>query len=197
MNSIIPSNNSPLQHALAKLTERELAELDWRVIVRAHDPQECAPEFLPFLAWENSISDAEGWRFAETEQSKRDLIKSYISVHQNKGTPYVIRQLFNNLGLGEIEILERVAGLSYNGQAAYGGKYIHSSILDGWAYYGIVLNKKITMKEANFVKYILKEIVPARCVLLYLDYKIPVILYNGKERFDDEHVYGNDTWRIY
>ena len=46
MNSIIPSNNSVLQHTLAKLTEQDLAALDWRVILRSRHPQECDSAFL-------------------------------------------------------------------------------------------------------------------------------------------------------
>ena len=63
--TILPSNNSPLMHALARLAEAETAAIDWRVITHSKDPAVCAAAWLPWLAWENSISDAEGWRFAE------------------------------------------------------------------------------------------------------------------------------------
>ena len=106
--TIIPSNNSPLMHALARLTEAETAAIDWRVITQSKDPAVCAAAWLPWLAWENSISDAEGWRFAETEQAQRNLIAGYIEKHQLKGTPAVIRRLFRDLQLGEVDILERV-----------------------------------------------------------------------------------------
>lgn len=114
--TILPSNNSPLMHALARLTEAETAAIDWRVITQSKDPAVCAADWLPWLAWENSISDAEGWRFAETEQAQRNLIAGYIEKHQLKGTPAVIRRLFRDLQLGEIEILERVT--EKNGTAA-------------------------------------------------------------------------------
>jgi len=34
MQSILPSNNSPLMHALAQLSEQQIAALDWRVILQ-------------------------------------------------------------------------------------------------------------------------------------------------------------------
>lgn len=194
MNSIIPSNNSPLQHALAKLTEQELATLDWRVIIRSHNPQTCAPAFLPFLAWENSISDAEGWRFAETEQAHRDLIANYIAIHQGKGTPSVIRQLFRDLRLGEIDIVERAGDLSWDGTASFDGKYIfNDEILNGWAYYGIVSKRVITVQQAELIKHILREITPARCQLLYLDYRSHALLWDGEISFDGEYTFGAST----
>lgn len=193
MNSIIPSNNRPLQHALAKLTERELAELDWRVIVRTHDPQECDPAFLPFLAWENSISDAEGWRFAETEAAQRALIDDYIAVHQGKGTPSVIRRLFKDLRLGEIDIIERAADLAWNGIAKFDGKYLFGGETDDWAYYGIVLKRVVTVQQAELIKYILNEIVPARCHLLYLDYRANALLWDGEINFDGNYTFGANT----
>lgn len=194
MNSIIPSNNSPLQHVLAKLTEHELAELDWRVITRSHDPQECDPAFLPFLAWENSIADAEGWRFAETEAAQRALIADYIAVHQGKGTPAVIRQLFEKLQLGEIDIVERVGDLSWDGAVNFDGRYIfNGDVLNGWAYYGIVLKRVITVEQAELIKQILNEITPARCQLLYLDYRNHALLWDGEIDFDGTYTFGVNT----
>lgn len=194
MNSIIPSNNSPLQHTLAKLTEQELVSLDWRVIIRSRSPQECDPAFLPFLAWENSISDAEGWRFAETEQAKRNLITNYIAVHQGKGTPAVIRQLFRDLQLGEIDIVERTGDLAWDGTANFDGKYIfNGDIQNGWAYYGIVLKRVITVQQAELIKYMLNEIAPARCKLLYLDFRSKALLWDGEINFDGEYTFGAST----
>lgn len=194
MNSIIPSNNSVLQHTLSKLTEQDLAALDWRVILRSRHPQECDSAFLPFLAWENSISDAEGWQFAETEQAQRDLIERYITLHQGKGTPRVIRQLFRDLRLGEIEIIERAGDLSWDGTANFDGKYIfNGDIANGWAYYGIVLTRVITVAQAELIKQILHEITPARCQLLYLDYRSHALLWNGEINFDGTYTFGANT----
>ena len=93
MDTLIPkSSGSRLQHDLARLTDKEAAALDIAVINRSRDPQQCDEHWLPWLAWERSIGDEEGWRFAETEEARRNLIGSYIAKHQHKGTPSVIRQ---------------------------------------------------------------------------------------------------------
>ncbi|HGM0440077.1 TPA: phage tail protein, partial [Neisseria gonorrhoeae] len=65
MNSTVPANNSPLQHALAKLTERETA-----AVSRQLDPARCDPGFLPFHAFARSIGTEEGWDFAETDEAR-------------------------------------------------------------------------------------------------------------------------------
>ena len=64
---IMPGGSTPLQHMLAEMTAEEIAAIDCREIIRAHDAAACDEKWLPWLAWENSIGDAEGWMFAETE----------------------------------------------------------------------------------------------------------------------------------
>lgn len=189
-DTVIPSNNSPLQHALARLTAAETEAVDWRVILRSKDPARCDAAWLPWLAWENSISDAEGWRFAETEEAKRRLIADYITKHQLKGTPAVIRKLFHDLGLGEVEIIERVADLKWNGKATFDGRYIFGGATGDWAVYGIVLKRVVDVTQAEIIKQILAEIAPARCQLLYLDYRATPLKWNGEITFNGQYTFG-------
>ncbi|XXQ68948.1 phage tail protein I [Neisseriaceae bacterium B1] len=193
MNSTLPSNNSPLQHMLARLTDQEIAAIDWRVINQAHDPAQCDAKWLPWLAWENSISDAEGWRFAETDSARRRLIADFIAKHQRKGTPAVIRQLFRELGLGEIDILERAASLLFNGVANFDGKYIWGGNVEDWAKYAIVLKRVISVQQAKFIQDMLAEIAPARCELLYIDYRANALYWDGEISFDGAYNFGAVT----
>ena len=77
--SIKPSSSTELQHALSKLTSAELAQLfDLNEIARTRRPVDCPPEWLPWLAWENSIGSDEGWDIAETEAARRRIVAEYI-----------------------------------------------------------------------------------------------------------------------
>lgn len=178
---------------LARLTEQEIAAIDWRVINQAHDPAQCDAKWLPWLAWENSISDAEGWRFAETDSARRRLIADFIAKHQRKGTPAVIRQLFRELGLGEIDILERAASLLFNGVANFDGKYIWGGNVEDWAKYAIVLKRVISVQQAKFIQDMLAEIAPARCELLYIDYRANALYWDGEISFDGAYNFGAVT----
>lgn len=193
MNSTLPSNNSPLQHTLARLTDQEIAAIDWRVINQAHDPAQCDAKWLPWLAWENSISDAEGWRFAETDSARRRLIADFIAKHQRKGTPAVIRQLFRELELGEIDILERAARLHFNGVANFDGQYIWGGNIEDWAKYAIVLKRVINVQQARFIQDMLAEIAPTRCELLYIDYRANALYWDGEISFDGAYTFGAVT----
>lgn len=123
MSGILPSANSPLQHALAELTDETDARLNAAVIGQVRDPAACPAEWLPWLAWANSVGLDEGWDFAETEQAKRRLIAEYVTLHAHKGTPYIVRKLFRDLDLGEIDIVENAAALRWNGTAQFNGVY--------------------------------------------------------------------------
>lgn len=191
--TILPSNNSPLMHALARLTEAETAAIDWRVITQSKDPAVCAAVWLPWLAWENSISDAEGWRFAETEQAQRNLIAGYIEKHQLKGTPAVIHRLFRDLQLGEIEILERVTEKKWDGSFSFDGSHLFGGAPGDWAKYAIVLKRVVSIEQAEVIKALLAEIAPARCQLLYLDYRSNPLYWNGEITFNGNYTFGAIT----
>ena len=188
--TLIPNNGSRLQHDLARLTAAEAAALDIAVINRSRSPQQCDAHWLPWLAWERSIGDDEGWRFAETEQARRDLIGGYIAKHQHKGTPSVIRQLFRDLRLGEIDIIERVAKLRYNGEATFDGTHIFGGAPGDWAKYAIVVRRPITNEQANILRNILEQITPKRCELVYIDYRATALVWSGEITFNGAYNFG-------
>ena len=101
--TLIPGNSRRLQHDLARLTQQEADALDIDLINRSRNPELCDAHWLPWLAWEWSVGDEEGWEFAETEYVRRRLIAGFAELHHYKGTPYAIRRLFRLLGLGEMD----------------------------------------------------------------------------------------------
>ena len=188
--TLVPNNGSRLQHDLACLTDKEAAALDIAVINRSRDPQQCDEHWLPWLAWERSIGDEEGWRFAETEEARRNLIGSYIAKHQHKGTPSVIRQLFRDLRLGEINIIERAAKLRWNGEATFDGTHIFGGAPGDWAKYAIVVHRVITNEQAGLLRKILEQIAPKRCELVYIDYRAQALKWDGEINFDGTYNFG-------
>lgn len=190
MKTLLPSNSSLLQKSLARLAAELLVKIDTDVIRESKDPQACDVSLLPWLAWENSIGDAEGWRFAENEHQKRRLVQGYIEKHALKGTPYVIRQLFRDMDLGEIDIVERVKALDWDGSAEFSGDYYFGGDAGDWACYGIKIRRPITNAQAEILKEMLAELAPARCKLIYLSYRSDPIFWDGEVSFNGNYNFG-------
>lgn len=192
METLLPSNSTPLQQALAQVSHQNL-NLDANLLRRSKRPDQCTAELLPWLAWENSIGDAEGWRFAENEQQRRRLIKDYILKHALKGTPSVIRQLFRDMQLGEIDIVERVQSAKWDGLASFNGDYYFSGEQGDWACYGIKIYRPITNEQADILRVMLVELAPARCRLIYLSYRDTPLYWDGEINFNGSYNYGAVT----
>nr|DAV47920.1 MAG TPA: tail protein [Caudoviricetes sp.] len=190
MSSILPSANSPLQHALAALTDETDARLNAAVIGQVRDPATCPAEWLPWLAWANSVGLDEGWDFAETEQAKRRLIAEYVTLHAHKGTPYIVRKLFRDLDLGEIDIVENAAALRWNGTAQFNGVYQYGGGEGDWAKYGIVLKRVISNAQAAVLRRILGRIAPLRCELIFMDFRSEAFKWDGTLVFDGTYNFG-------
>ncbi|WP_118780321.1 phage tail protein I [Neisseria lactamica] len=190
MNSTIPSNNSPLQHALAHLTDGETAALDTAAVNRQLDPARCDPAFLPFLAWQRSIETPEGWELAQTDEARRRLIAAFDEIHAHKGTPHAIRQLFRLLQLGEVQIIERANEFTWNGEVLFDGSRTFGGREDDWAKYSIVLTRPVSNRQAAQIRALLEDIAPLRCELLSLDYRANPLLWNGEISFDGEYSFG-------
>ena len=59
-------------------------------------------EFIPLLAEKWSVTGYDGAFLAESDNSKRSLIKVAIELHRYKGTPWSIREVLRRLGFGEM-----------------------------------------------------------------------------------------------
>lgn len=63
---------------------------------------------LPFLADQFGVSGLRGYRQAQTEQDKRNLIKQAIELKRYMGTVYAIKQAMISLGYGEALLVEGI-----------------------------------------------------------------------------------------
>ncbi|WP_071058131.1 phage tail protein I [Pelistega sp. MC2] len=193
MNNVIlqpTASTNWLERALEQGTETAY-DLPVR-LSEIKDPEKCPIAFLPFLAWEESISDEEGWAFAEGEAARRNLIARSADIHKKKGTIWAIREVFRMLGLGEIELLENVGRLFYDGTYTHNEEMIYGGDFSStWATYIVRLRVPITNDQAEIVKKILAGIAPARSELRRLDYSAVAIRYNAVATHDGTYNYGS------
>lgn len=143
--------------------------------------------FIPLLAEKWSVTGYDGEFLAESDGSKRGLIKAAIELHRYKGTPWAIREVLRRLGFGEVEIDEGLKARTYD------HKLVQSIPLsDKWAYYAIRLNQPITNEQGQHLRKILRNFAPARCTLAVLDYKSVSVRYNNKIRYNGNYNHGSN-----
>lgn len=148
------------------------------------------PQLLSVLADQFSLLDEAAWLLAESEDAKRNLIKSSAELHRYKGTPWAIREVIRLLGFGEITIQEGLSDQIYNGTITYQGNYVHGDPAS-WPLYRVFLERVITNDQAALVRRLLLSVAPARCRLVSLDYQAVAIRYNAVARHDGQYNHGS------
>ncbi|ASP16736.1 phage tail protein [Neisseria sp. KEM232] len=138
-----------------------------------------APEHLELLAESRSILGADGYWLAESDQTRRKLIKGAYLLHRYKGTPWAIREIVRRLGFGEVEITEGYGNKRHNGEIVRNGRHAYGHS-DRWAHYRITMPHAITNDQADLLRHTLSAFVPARCVLAALDYQHAALRHNGR-----------------
>jgi len=126
-------------------------------------------EALPFLAIQFNLSGYKGWKFADTEQKQRDLLKQAIELNRYKGTPYGLKQALIMAGvIGDIEIRERMV-LRYNNQFDHSGIAYYGN---HWAYFRVLIDVAnlggVSLEDLHGVIYEYKN---ARSWLIDVSYK--------------------------
>ena len=86
--SLLPSNRTPLEQALAQVS-MEKPDLP-NVLRRMISPATCPVELLPWLAIQRSV---DRWDPTWSEAIKRKVVKDSFEVHQRKGTVAALRQV--------------------------------------------------------------------------------------------------------
>lgn len=139
---------------------------------------------LPWLAGQLSLTGDNGWDLAESDESKRELIKNAIELFRYKGTPWSVRQVIRNLGFGEIELREGAEGL----EASIATKYPPET---HWALYQVILlSTPVTNDQAALIRRTLESFAPARSELAVLDFTAAPIRYNNTARYDGSYNHG-------
>lgn len=166
-----------LQHdntiqSAAKALDSEFSVIDsaiptlslWNRIESMTEPE------LSTLAGQFSLIDEPVWGQAEEDETKRTLLQGALELHRYKGTPWSIREVMRTLGYGEIELIEGIGNLYYDGTGEYDGVYTYGQE-NAWAIYDIVMGKRLSAAEERALRATLLLIAPARC---HLDQFLPL-----------------------
>lgn len=189
MNRLLPPNTTAIERAVEKTFLPASLNVAVDTVSR---PYETPTKFLPFVAWQTSISDEEGWNLSESEDSQRGLIDGYFVIHAKKGTVSSIREIFNRLGFGDIQILENIGRLRRDGMFNYDNQMIHGGDHSStWATYHIKLLFPATNDQALLIRRLLDGIAPARSELVNLDYRFVAHRHNGLIERNSQFNYGS------
>lgn len=189
MDNAIPSVlvNDPRFSSLAALTDRfRQAGLE-RLLVYLVDIVNA--DVLPHLASQFHITD-EGYLFAETDEAKRELIKSAIEIHRHKGTPWAVKRVFELLGLGKVELLEGRGGYKRDGTVRRNGYAVRGDRTIKWADYRVICHSLLSVKQAALAREILDYVAPARSRLVGIDFTDATLIRNGVARRDGSYTRG-------
>lgn len=118
---------------LEKLIER-LQELDHDLLLRVYYPQTVVAGALPHLAQQFNVWGLRGWRLAETEQARRDLIEVAIELNRRSGTPFALLTAMEKVGYPDATVDENpplyLNGLwQLNGEEILAGKHLAAFVV--------------------------------------------------------------------
>lgn len=80
----------------------------------------------------------DGWSFVELDEVKCVLIKGVIELYCYKGMFWVVREVIWCLGFGEVEFVEGIGGVYYDGKSCYDSVMVYGG--NGlWVVYWVIL----------------------------------------------------------
>ncbi|CEE27694.1 phage tail protein I [Xanthomonas citri pv. citri] len=99
-NSPLPPNATPMERALAAVTDRlEAIPLPYPDL---WNPDTCPAGHLPWLAWTLSVDD---WKADWSDAVKRSRLRSAMAIQRRKGTANSVRMVVESFG-GAVAIRE-------------------------------------------------------------------------------------------
>lgn len=140
---------------------------------------------LPHLAEQWSLL-GDGFELALDESAQREMLRTATLIHQRKGTPWAIRQMFMLFGFGNIDIEEGRAGYRRDGTISRNsGWAVRGDKSVRWQDYRIKVHRMITVQQEEQLKYLLNNVIaPARCCLVSIDYAPAPLVRDGSARRD-------------
>ena len=108
-----------------------------------------------------------GWRLADTDAKRRELLRNAAALQRKKGTPASIKNAISTLGYGDTEIFTGI-GAQYDGQYVYDGSINYAG--GSWATFRVQVNVGpgivISAQRAAEIASIIEVYKPARSVLI-------------------------------
>lgn len=119
--------------ALLELLDRQ-AEIDLSV-VDVIDVDNVDASALIHLADQYNVLGYRGWLLCETEEAKRNLVKTSINLHRYAGTAWAIETAIKAVGFDGAEVLENPAStydgvIDYDAEEAHDGRFWGAFIVD-------------------------------------------------------------------
>jgi phage tail P2-like protein len=182
--TLLPSNATDLERALEAVA---VQVFDLNIPVsKLWSTQDCPAALLPYLAWALSVDD---WDASWSEGRQREVIASSIEIQRHRGTRWAIKRTLEVLGYGTAQLLERYGAKLHDGSLIHDGSETYSPV-DHWAEYRVILDRPITLAQADRVRAILAAVAPARCHLKALDYLRAMNVYDGAVSHDGTYSHG-------
>lgn len=122
--------------ALLELIER-LGGLDLTPIL-AQRVDSTAADALMHLAWQYHVMGLEGFSFAATDDERRELLRSAIALHRQKGTPDSVRAALLRLGFTDVTVRDPATALRHDGTYHRNGE-IRRTGVPHWTFFDLVL----------------------------------------------------------
>lgn len=130
MDKLLPGSiNKEHIRVLEQIVEERLAAIPLEKLL-IYIIETCDAQALPYLARQFNVLGNRGWRWADTEQKKRDLLKRAIKMQRKEGTEFAVKEALKVIGINTAQILHPIPGNTYNGQWSFNG-----SITYGGAYH--------------------------------------------------------------
>lgn len=173
----VPSLLPPASTALERAIEQtQAARFDHAACVQTlWNAATCPAVLLPHLAWALSVDEwSNGWSI----EKKRAVIAEARYIHQHKGTPSAIRRALASIGHPDAQLIERSDSIKRNGVFHHDGSH-HRKGRVGWASYRVILNRPVTIDQAQQIKRLLAA-VQRNCVHLgAIDFRRAALRRNG------------------
>jgi phage tail P2-like protein len=161
--SLLPPNATSQERDMANTVARIS---DVPVPVRdVWNVQTCPSAILPWLAW--------------SDDTKRAVIASSISLHRIKGTVASVKRALAVAGYPGAQIIEGVGKFNCDGTFNCDGLEFCGDPLK-WAWFRVTLPTPISNSQAAQVKRIIAQTAPARCQLEVLDFQLVAALCDGE-----------------
>lgn len=139
------------------------------------DPARCPVALLPWLAW---TLDADDFDPAAPEETRRRVIAEAVTIHRQRGTRAGVRRALAAAGLGSATIFERFGTKTYAGATPRDGSETREAA-DHWAEFRVLLDRAVSIAQAEIARRIIARAAPARCHLMVIDFSEAALLYDA------------------
>jgi len=184
MSRLLPPNSTPLERALATVSER-ISNIQVP-IANIWNAATCPTSLLPWLA--SSVS-VDTWDETWPEEMKRAAIASSLEIHRTKGVAQSVMSALSAAGHPDAQLIERVDCQRHDGKITRNGTYRRGGPSQ-WATFSVTLNRTTTI---DLAEQVIRRITHAKrlsCHLAVFNYRRSEIRHNGAVTRNGAHYRG-------